>query len=343
MNLRIGILGATGLVGRTTLAILEQRGFPCDVPRLLASDRASGRTLPFRGQSVPVEPTTASSFDGLAIVLVAVQNPLALAWAPIARAAGAVVVDLSSAHRDLDDVPLVVPEINGDHVRPGVTLIANPNCSTAAFVMALAPLARAARLTRVAVTTLQSVSGAGAAALDELERGVRLGLDGSPSPRAGGLPPFAWNVVPAIGSFEPNGYTREEMKMVRETRKILDLPELPVTATATRVPVRVGHCVAVNARFDRPLGPDEARALWRAFPGLALVDDPAADRYPTPLAAAGGDPVLVGRARADLSDPCGLEFFVASDNLRKGAALNAVQIAERVAALTSHAPVGVRP
>jgi aspartate-semialdehyde dehydrogenase len=330
MSVKTGILGATGLVGRAVLAILAERRFPTEAPRLLASNRATGRTLPFHGREIPVQPVSPAAFDQLDLVLFAVRNPLAQQWAPVARAAGATVVDLSSAFRYDNDVPLVVPEINAAAIGPGHTLIANPNCSTAAFVLALAPLARLARLERVAVVTFQSVSGAGGAALAELEAGVRAGLDGPPPARAGGLPPFAFNVVPHIDRFEDNGYTREEMKMVWETRKILGLPGLPVTATAVRVPVRVGHCASVNVVFDRPVSPGEARASWSGWPGLELVDDPALARYPTPLAAEGRDPVLVGRARHDVSHPRGLEFFVASDNLRKGAALNAVQIAEAV-------------
>ncbi len=331
MSLRIGLLGATGLVGRTMLAVLEQRDFPADTPRLLASERPRDSTLPFRGRALPVEPVSREAFRGLDLVLFATANPVSLAWADVARAAGATVVDNSSAFRYHDEVPLVVPEINGQRLGGRETLIANPNCSTIAITMALAPLQRARRLERVAVATYQAVSGAGAEGLEALEDGIRAGLDGPPPPRPGGLPPFAFNVVPQIDRFEDNGYTREEMKVVWETRKILDLPALPVTATAVRVPVRVGHCAAVNARFTEPLDPAEARALWSAFPGVRVVDEPGSLRYPMPLEAAGQDAVLIGRARRDLSQPHALEFFVASDNLRKGAALNAVQIAEALA------------
>jgi aspartate-semialdehyde dehydrogenase len=330
MSLRLGLLGATGLVGRTMLAVLEQRGFPVDEPRLLASPRAGSRRLRFRGRDLLVEPVSAAAFEGLDVVLGAVANARALEWVPVARAAGARVVDNSSAYRYHDEVPLVVPEVNGARLaeRPG--LVANPNCSTIGIVMALAPLARAARLTRVWTATYQSVSGAGAGALEDLERGVRAGLDQDPPPRAGGLPPFAFNVVPQIDRFEADGSTREEMKVVWETRKILDLPGLPVACTAVRVPVRVGHGAAVHATFDRTLTPQEARGLWAAFPGLEVADDPARGLFPTPLAAAGGDAVLVGRARPDPGDALALQFFVCSDNLRKGAALNAVQIVERL-------------
>jgi aspartate-semialdehyde dehydrogenase len=330
MSLHLGLLGATGLVGRTMLAVLEERGFPIAVPRLLASERSGERTLRFRGEDVAVEPVCPAAFTGLDLVLSAVSNPLAVEWVPVARAAGVVVVDNSSAFRYDADVPLVVPEVNGELLAAHPGLVANPNCSTIGIVMALAPLSRAARLLQVITATYQSVSGAGAEALAELDSGVRAGLDGPPPSRAGGRPPFAFNVIPHIDRFEPNGYSREEMKVTWETRKILGQPGLPVTCTAVRVPVRVGHGAAVHARFDRPVAPAEARRLWAAFDGLEVMDDPAAGIYPTPLAAAGRDVVLVGRARADLADEHGLEFFVCSDNLRKGAALNAVQIAERL-------------
>jgi aspartate-semialdehyde dehydrogenase len=206
--------------------------------------------------------------------------------------------------------------------------VANPNCSTIAIVLALAPLAIEVPLQRLWVATYQSVSGAGQTGLAQLEHGIRAGLEGPPPLRPDGQPPFAFNVVPQIAAFEENGYTREEMKIVWESRKILGLPDLAVSATAVRVPVRVGHASAIHALFARPITPDEARARWRTFPGLEVVDDPARGLYPTPLQAAGRDAVLVGRARRDLAEPRALEFFVASDNLRKGAALNAVQIAE---------------
>jgi aspartate-semialdehyde dehydrogenase len=232
----------------------------------------------------------------------------------------------------------VVPEVNGHLLADRPPLVANPNCSTIAIAVALAPLARAAGLERVVVSTYQSVSGGGREALEELERGVRAGLDGAPPPRPDGGPPFAFNVIPHIDRFEANGYTREEMKVVWETRKILGLPTLPVTATAVRVPVRVGHGAAINVTLARPMEPDEARALWAATPGITVVDDPGAGRYPTSLAAAGRDDVLIGRARRDISQPRGLECFVASDNLRKGAATNAVQIVEALLRL----PGGLR-
>ena len=340
MKPSLGILGATGLVGRTMLALLEERDFPVAELRLLASGRYEERTLSFRGREIPVVQVSAEAFAGLDGVLSAVSNPLALEWVPAARAVGAVVVDNSSAYRYDEDVPLVIPEVNGALLAEGPGLIANPNCSTIGIVMALAPLARVAGLLQLVASTYQSVSGAGSGALEELERGVRAGLIGD-APRPGdGAQPFAFNVIPQIDRFEANGYTREEMKVVWETRKILGLPGLPVVCTAVRVPVRVGHGAAVHAVFDRPVAPAEARALWAAFPGLEVVDDPAHGRFPTPLDSAGRDEVLVGRARADLDDARGLEFFVCSDNLRKGAALNAVQILERRLGVEPPAPRG---
>ena len=326
MTRRVAILGATGLVGRTTLRLLETRGFPTEAPRLLASE--GERTLPWRGRQIPVEAVSERGFEGIDLALLAVKNDLARRWAPPACAAGATVVDYSSAYRYDADVPLVVPEINGALLEARPKLIANPNCSTAAIVMTLAPLVRAVAIERLVIATYQSMSGAGSETLEAFERGVRGGLDGAPPPREDGRPALAYNVLPHIDRFEENGYTREEMKIVWETRKILGLPELPVTATAVRVPVRVGHSAMVNAVLDRALDPDEVRRLWAAFPGVTVVDDPVREGYPTPLAAEGRDEVLVGRLRRDVSHPRGLEWFLSSDNLLKGAALNAVQIAE---------------
>ncbi len=330
MSYRVAVLGATGLVGRTMLELLEARGFPVSDAVLLASERSASRELPFRGRSIAVRAVSSEGFKGVDVALFASANAVSQEWAGAAQAAGALVVDNSSAFRYVDEVPLVVPEVNGELLDARPTLVANPNCSTIAIVMALAPLAREIGIERVVVSTYQSVSGAGSQAVEELEAGIRAGLEGPPPPRAGGLPPFAFNVVPQIDRFEANGYSREEMKVIWETRKILGLPGLPVTATAVRVPVRIGHAAAINVTFRRATTPEEARALWAKTPGVIVVDDPAQGRYPTPLEAAGRDEVLVGRARHDISQQHGLDFFVASDNLRKGAALNAVQIAERL-------------
>jgi aspartate-semialdehyde dehydrogenase len=338
MSTTVIVLGATGLVGRTMLHVLEEQDVPVGELRLLAGDHPGERTIEFRGRPVAVHPVTADAFAGADLALFACKNPIAQRWAAVARETGVTVVDNSSAFRYDDAVPLVVPEVNGHLLAGRPPLVANPNCSTIAIAMVLAPLARAAGLERVVVSTYQSVSGGGREALAELERGVRAGLEGPPPPRADGGAPFAYNVVPHIDRFESNGYSREEMKVVWETRKILGLAALPVTATAVRVPVRIGHGASINVTLGRSMDPDEARALWAATPGITVVDDPARAQYPTPLAAAGRDDVLVGRARRDISQPRGLECFVTSDNLRKGAATNAVQIAEAMLRL----PGGLR-
>lgn len=337
MSRTVAILGATGLVGRTTLAILEERAFPFDAVRLLASDRSAARTMRVRGEDVPVQAVSERAFDGVWLALFATSAELSKQWAPVARAAGAIVVDYSSAFRMEPDVPLVVPEVNGVllDARPG--LIANGNCVAIPLVVALAPLVPLGRLERVVLASYQSVSGAGQDALDELERGVRGGLEGSPPARSDGRAPFAFNVLPHIDRFDAEGWTGEERKIVQETRRMLDRPDLAVTPTAVRVPVRVGHSAAVVVTFDRPVDPAAARAAWQAAAGVRVVDEPAAERYPTPLAVAGEDDVLVGRVRRDPSDPHALVFFLSSDNLRKGAALNAVQIAERLAGITAGA------
>jgi aspartate-semialdehyde dehydrogenase len=293
--------------------------------------------VPFRGTTLRVEAVHDHAFAGVDIALFAVKNPHATRWAPVARAAGAVVVDNSSAHRYLDEVPLVVPEVNGGLLAARPTLIANPNCSAAPLVMALAALRPLARLESVVVSTYQSVSGAGAEALTRLDAETRSGLAEPLVCAPGQPPPFAFNVIPHIDRFEDNGYTREEMKVVWESRRILDQPDLPISVTAVRVPVRVGHSAAVTARFDRPVEPGAARAALAAFPGIEVVDEPAAARYPMPLQAAGREAVLVGRVRRDLAHPHGLVFWAVSDNLLKGAALNAVQIAERVVAMAAGA------
>jgi aspartate-semialdehyde dehydrogenase len=332
MSLSVIVLGATGLVGRTMLQVLAERAMSIRELRPLASDKGGLRTVEFGGRSLPVQPVSEAAFEGADLALFACSNTVSQQWAPVARAAGVTVVDNSSAYRYDDRVPLVVPEVNGGLLDAAPTLVANPNCSTIAIAVALAPLSLAVGLERVVISTYQAVSGAGSEALEELERGIRMGLDGPPPDRGDGGPSYAYNVLPHIDRFEENGYCREEMKVVWETRKILDLPQLPVSATSVRVPVRVGHSAAINVTLAKPLSPDEARALWAGSPGLTVVDDPLLGRYPTPLLAVGRDDVLVGRTRRDLSHPRGLEFFIASDNLRKGAATNAVQIAERLIA-----------
>ena len=344
MSHSVAVLGATGLVGRTALTVLDERRFPVHMLKLLASDRSDlgDRALTFRGARVPVEPVSAEAFSGIDVALFACANPISQVWAEAAQSAGARVVDNSSAFRYFEEVPLVVPEVNADRLSARSTLVANPNCSTIAIVMALAPLAREVGIERVHVATYQSASGGGSDTLDAMEQGVRAGLQGDPPRRSDGTPALAFNVVPRIDRFEDNGYTREEMKIVWESRKILGLPDLAISATAVRVPVRVGHGAAVSVMLHSAITPDDARALWTACPGIELMDDPKLDRYPTPLDVAGRDAVLIGRVRRDLTNPRGLLFFVVSDNLRKGAATNAVQIAERLMALAEAAAAGRR-
>ena len=337
MSRAVAILGATGLVGGTTVKILESRGFPLDELRLLASERSAHRTIPFRGRDVAVRPVADDAFSGVDLALFATSAELSRQWAPIATAAGARVVDNSSAFRLEPDVPLVVPEVNGALLDARPPLVANGNCVAIPLTLVLHALSSLGRLERVTVASYQSVSGAGQEALDELERGIRGGLDGPPPARADGRPAFAYNVLPHIDRFDAEGWTGEERKIVNETRRMLSRPDLMITPTSVRVPVRVGHSAAVVAGFDRAIDPAAARAAWASAPGVRVVDEPSRERYPTPLEVTGQDDVLVGRVRRDSQDTKQLVFFFASDNLRKGAALNAVQIAERLAGVTAGA------
>ena len=329
----VAIVGATGAVGEVLRAVLEERGFPLERLHLLASARSRGRRLVFRGQEIAVETLEDFDFSKVRIAFFSAGSGPSRAHAPRAAQAGCVVIDNTSQFRYDDDVPLVVPECNAARIaewqRRGV--IANPNCSTAQMVVALKPLHDAAGIARIDVATYQAVSGTGRAAVEELRRQSADAL-GNRAPECRVYPqPIAFNVLPHIDVFMDNGYTREEMKMVWETRKILEEPELRVNPTAVRVPVYTGHSEAVHLETRAPLSAARARALLRAAPGVTVVDDPAAGRYPTALAdAAGSDSVYVGRIRNDPGQPdgCGLSMWVVSDNLRKGAATNSVQIAE---------------
>ncbi len=325
---RVAILGATGLVGREFLKVLAQRKFPVAELRLLASDRSAGSRLSFAGEELPVEAATPDSFRGVEYALFSAGADVSRALAPAAAAAGAVVVDNSAAWRMEPDVPLVVPEVNGADAFTHHGIIANPNCSTIQMVVALYPLHQANPLRRVVVDTYQSVSGTGGPAVDELYTQTRALLAGEPAEPSVYPHQIAFNVLPHIDVFLDNGYTKEEWKMVQETRKIMHVPELPVSATTVRVPVPVGHSEAVHAEFARPMLPAEARAILERAPGVRVVDAPAEAQYPLASYAAGRDEVFVGRIRADASHPNGLALWIVSDNLRKGAALNAVQIAE---------------
>ena len=335
--MRVAVLGATGAVGREILRTLEERGFPADEVVALASPRSAGARIPFRGGELEVRAVSAGGFEGVDLALFSAGGDRAREWAPAATSAGAVVVDNSSAFRMDDEVPLVIPEINAEAVSGHRGIVANPNCTAITALMAVAPLHRRAGLRRMVVSSYQSVSGAGQRGVDELLEQVEK-LSGREHelsrPNAEALPAgdvfgrtIAYNVVPRGGSFEPGGATSEETKLVNESRKILGLPDLDVDATVVRVPVVVGHAVSILVELDRKLSVDEARDTLRAAPGVAVVDDPAADMFPTSIDAAGRDEILVGRVRAG-SRPGSLLLFSAGDNLRKGAALNAVQIAE---------------
>jgi aspartate-semialdehyde dehydrogenase len=330
MSLRVAIVGATGAVGRTLLTLFEERRFPVGALRLVATSRSAGETLPFGGERVPVDEVSPEVLTGHDVVFFSAGADAARQWAPVAVERGATVIDNSVAFRQEADVPLVVPEVNGHRLDPGPRLVANPNCSTIQLVLVLAPIHRQVGVSRVVVSTYQSVSGTGLEALAELEEQIQGAAAGQePEPRV--YPHrIAYNCLPQIDVFLDNGYCREEAKMILETRKILEAPDLPLTATTVRVPVRVGHSEAVNLTLNRPVNPEEVRRWLAQAPGVAVLDDPARGVYPTPRAAAGRDEAFVGRIRRDVSQPAGLDLWICCDNLRKGAALNAVQIAERL-------------
>ena len=338
-DVSVGDVGATGLVGTEMFRLLEERVFPVSELRAYASPRSEGRKLPFAGGEVVCEVLRDGCFDGLDIVVIDVDDPLALEWAPRAAAAGARVVDNSAAFRTDADVPLVIAEVNPDDLRDMRRgIVSCPNCTTMIPLTALAPLHRAAGIERLVASTYQSVSGAGQPGLHELEEQWTKGagqmerlrragaIDGAIEPGEQWDRPIAGNVIPLAGSVKEAGYTSEEWKFVRESRKILHAPTMRVTATCVRVPVYVGHAVAVNAQFSRLLPREEAIELLATAPGVQLVDN--GDGHPTPLEAAGIDPVLVGRVREDPSQARTLDLWITGDNLRKGAALNAVQLAE---------------
>lgn len=313
------------------LQLVEERALPVESIKLLASERSAGRVVRFRGEPVTIEPIDDAAFRDVHIVLSSIPGALSKQWTPIAASAGAVVIDNSSAFRMDPDVPLVVPEVNPGAITTHKGIIANPNCSTIQMVVALKPLHDAAGVRRVTVSTYQSVSGAGQTGLRELEiqveSAVRTGV--VPAPRRFPHTILA-NCIPHIDDFTPSGFTKEELKMVNETRKIMDLPSLQVCPTCVRVPVPYCHSESIAVELRRAVTAEEARALWSAAPGVTVVDDTATNLYPLAVEAAGRDDVFVGRIRQDLSQPETLLFWCVSDNLRKGAATNAVQIAEKV-------------
>ena len=325
---RVAILGATGMVGREFVKILQQRRFPVSELTLLASDRSAGRTMSFQSKEIVVQEATPDCFKGVDIVLASAGAEISREFSPIAAASGAVVVDNSRAFRMEPDVPLVVPEVNLEDAREHRGIIANPNCSTIQMVVALNPIHRVNPIRRVVVDTYQSVSGTGSPAVDELLDQSRTVLDGGRAEPKVYPHQIAFNVLPHIEEFQDNGYSREEMKMLLETRKIMHAPEILVSATTVRVPVQIGHAEAIHIELTEPMTPAEAREILSKAPGVVVQDDPRNGVYPTPWMAAGRDEVFVGRIRADISHPRGLAMWVVSDNVRKGAALNAVQIAE---------------
>lgn len=326
----VAIVGATGAVGTEMIDVLEERKFPVSRLVPLASTRSAGGMVKFDGNEVLIEVLTKDSFADVDIALFSAGADLSREFAPIAVKAGAVVIDNSAAWRMTPEVPLVVPEVNAQDISQHKGIIANPNCSTIQMVVALKPLHDKARIKRIVVTTFQSVSGTGKEAMDELmEQCQDLLSFKLPDPK---VYPYqiAFNCLPQIDEFLPSGYTKEEMKMVDETRKIMGDQSIHVTATTVRIPVYVGHSEAINIETERKLTVNEARAILSTAPGVLLYDDPAHKIYPMPLEVAGKDEVYVGRIREDESISNGLNLWVVADNLRKGAALNAVQIAEHL-------------
>ena len=325
--MRVAVVGATGAVGRELVKVLEARRFPLSELRLYASPRSAGETIPFCGEAIPVEVLPEGPLPA-DIVLASAGGGLSKRHAPAWVAGGSVVIDNSSAFRYDPEVPLVVPEVNAEAVGRHRGIIANPNCTTAILAVALWPLHRAFGVRRVIVSTYQAASGAGAKGMQELLEETRKALDGQAATARVFPHPLAFNVLPHIDAFQENGYTREEMKVVWETRKIFGEPELKISVTAVRVPTLRTHAEAVTAEFARPATPKEARAVLEAAPGVRVVDAPERHAYPMPLTATGRWEVEVGRIRRSLVFESGLDFFVAGDQLLKGAALNAVQIAE---------------
>jgi aspartate-semialdehyde dehydrogenase len=328
--MRVAVVGATGAVGSTILGIMRERSFPADEVVPFATARSAGRKIDFGSDELVVRELTPESIQGFDIALFSAGGSTSGEWAPRFVEAGAVVVDNSSRWRMSDDVPLVVSEVNPDALEGHRGLIANPNCSTMQMVVALKPIQDAVGIERLVITTMQSVSGTGQRAVEELHDQTEAVLDARELPAPAMYPhQIAFNVLPVAGSFpEGSDYTDEELKLVNETRKILSDPGIAVSATCTRVPVYTGHSESVNVQTRDPLTPDECRAVLGSAPGLLVVDDPAAGVYPLAIDAAGRDEVLVGRIRRDPSHDRCLNMFIVGDNLRKGAATNAVQLAE---------------
>jgi aspartate-semialdehyde dehydrogenase len=327
---RIAVVGATGAVGNEMIKILEERNFPVGEIKLLASERSLGKSLEYKGKSIPVEVLKEDSFTGVQIGLFSAGGSISEKFAPLAAQAGCVVVDNTSAFRMVPDIPLVVPEVNPEAIAlyKNRGIIANPNCSTIQMVVALKPIHDAVRIKRIVVSTYQAVSGTGKKAIDELMNQTRALLSFQDAVVKVYPHQIAFNCLPQIDVFVDNGYTKEEMKMINETKKIMNDPSIAVTATTVRVPVFYAHSESINIETEKKITPQEVRDLLAKAPGVIVVDDPQQRLYPMAIHAAGKDGTFVGRIREDESIPNGINMWVVSDNLRKGAALNAVQIAE---------------
>ena len=324
----VAILGATGAVGTELLALLEQRNFPLDQLKILASERSAGKSISFAGENLIIEAVADSSFDNVDIVLASAGGSISKQWLPIAVKAGAVSIDNSSAFRMHPDVPLVVPEVNPEAAALHKGIIANPNCTTILLTVAIYPLHQVQPIKRIVAATYQSASGAGARAMEEVKVQAQAILNDQPA-----LPeifpyPLAFNLFPHNSPMTDNNYCEEEMKMVNETRKIFGDQDIRITATCVRVPVLRAHSEAINLEFDHPFSPAKAKEILATAPGVKLVEDFSKNYFPMPIDASGKDDVLVGRIRQDISHPNGLELWLCGDQIRKGAALNAVQIAE---------------
>jgi aspartate-semialdehyde dehydrogenase len=328
----VAVVGATGIVGQELLRILLKRPFPLGSLRLIASPRSAGKRIPFGEQEIEVEALTHDCFKGADFVFNAIPDEVSREYSPSAVKAGAIVIDKTGAWRMDPDVPLVVPEINGADVADHKGIIATPNCATTPVVMALWPLHKVNPVKRVIAATYQSVSGTGGPAVEELSLMARQVLDGETVEPKQYPHQIAFNLIPEIGSWKDEDYTSEEMKLVNETRKIMHDQSIAITATCVRVPTFVSHAAAVFAELSEPMSPQTARELLSKAPGVVVQDEPKNSVYPQPWAAAGLDPVFVGRIRRDLSHPNGIAFWTVGDNLRKGAALNALQIAEELIA-----------
>lgn len=327
-NYNVAILGATGAVGTELLALLEERNFPLGNLKLLASERSAGQSIKFAGKELIIESVTETSFDGVDIVLASAGGSISKKWLPIATKAGAVSIDNSSAFRMHPDVPLIVPEVNPEAAHYHKGIIANPNCTTILMAVAIYPLHQVQPIQRIVAATYQSASGAGARAMEEVKIQSQAILNGEPAvPEI--LPyPLAFNLFPHNSPMTDNSYCEEEMKMVNETRKIFGDYDIRITATCVRVPVLRAHSEAINLEFAHPFNPDKAREILATAAGVRLVEDFSKNYFPMPIDASGKDDVLVGRIRQDISHPNGLELWLCGDQIRKGAALNAVQIAE---------------